>query len=57
MATAAVGRTSRLASTLVGLALLAAKGRGDIRDIGPIARARPPKGVLGRFIAAMKGGY
>jgi cell division protein FtsA len=44
-------------STLVGLALLAAKGRGDIRDIGPIARARPPKGVVGRFIAAMKGGY
>jgi cell division protein FtsA len=44
-------------STLVGLALLAAKGRGDIRDIGPIARARPPKNVVGRFIAAMKGGY
>jgi hypothetical protein len=42
---------------LVGLALLAAKGRGDVRDIGPIARARPPKGVLGRFIAAVKGGY
>jgi cell division protein FtsA len=44
-------------STLVGLALLAAKGRGDIRDIGPIARARVPKGMIGRFIAAMKGGY
>jgi cell division protein FtsA len=44
-------------STLVGLALLAAKGRGDIRDIGPIARARAPRGVVGRFIAAMKGGY
>src|SRR3954468_7443913 len=39
-------------STLVGLALLAAQGRGDIRDIGPIARARQPKGVVGRFIAA-----
>jgi cell division protein FtsA len=44
-------------STLVGLALLAAKGRGDIRDIGPITRARPPKGLVGRFMAAMKGGY
>jgi cell division protein FtsA len=44
-------------STLVGLALLAARGRGDIRDIGPITRARAPKGMVGRFIAAMKGGY
>jgi cell division protein FtsA len=44
-------------STLVGLALLAAQGRGDIRDIGPIARTRPPKGIVGRFIAAVKGGY
>jgi cell division protein FtsA len=44
-------------STLVGLALLAAKGRGDIRDFGPITRTRPPKSVIGRFLAAMKGGY
>ena len=44
-------------STLVGLALLASQGRGDIRDIGPITRARAPKGMVGRFIAAMKGGY
>jgi cell division protein FtsA len=44
-------------STLVGLALLAAKGRGDIRDIGPITRARQPKGVIQRFLAAVKGGY
>jgi cell division protein FtsA len=44
-------------STLVGLALLAAKGRGDIRDIGPITRSRPPKSMVGRFLAAMKGGY
>ncbi len=44
-------------STLVGLALLASQGRGDIRDIGPINRVRAPKGMVGRFIAAMKGGY
>ena len=44
-------------STLVGLALLAAKGRGDIRDIGPIARPQAAKGIVGRFIAAVKGGY
>jgi cell division protein FtsA len=44
-------------STLVGLALLAASGTGDIRDIGPITRTRPPKSVIGRFLAAMKGGY
>jgi cell division protein FtsA len=45
-------------STLVGLALLAASGRGDIRDIaGPVLRSAPAKGMIGRFIAAMKGGY
>jgi cell division protein FtsA len=44
-------------STLVGLALLAASGRGDIRDIAaPVARARG-KGMFGRLIDAMKGGY
>jgi cell division protein FtsA len=44
-------------STLVGLAMLAASGRGDIRDIaGPVARA-PRKGMIGRLIDAMKGGY
>ena len=32
-------------STLVGLALLASQGRGDIRDIGPINRVRAPKGM------------
>jgi cell division protein FtsA len=42
-------------STLVGLACLAAGKNGDIRDI-PVAGSRPPKGVLGRFIAAIKGG-
>jgi cell division protein FtsA len=46
-------------STLVGLACLAASQSGDIRDIalGTTIRQAPPKGVLGRFIAAMKGGY
>jgi hypothetical protein len=42
---------------LVGLALLAASGRSDIRDIGPIARSRVPTTFIGRLMAAMKGGY
>jgi cell division protein FtsA len=43
-------------STLVGLALLAASGRGDIRDIaGPTIR-KAPTGMFGRFIAAMRAG-
>ena len=39
--------------------LLAASGSGDIRDIalGPIAQRKPPSGMIGRLIAAMKGGY
>ena len=45
-------------STLVGLALLAASGRGDIRDIaGPIARQPRSKSAIGRLLQAMKGGY
>ena len=46
-------------STLVGLASLAASRSGDLRDIalGTIMTQTPPKGVLGRLIAAMKGGY
>jgi cell division protein FtsA len=45
-------------STLVGLALLASSGRGDIRDIlGPAAKPSRSKGVVGRLIEAMKGGY
>jgi cell division protein FtsA len=45
-------------STLVGLALLAASGRGDIRDIaGPVMRQPQAKGVFGRLIHAMKGGF
>jgi cell division protein FtsA len=46
-------------STLVGLALLAGSGSGDIRDIAltPITQRKPATGMFGRFIAAMKGGY
>jgi cell division protein FtsA len=45
-------------STLVGLALLAASGRGDIRDIaGAVARPGRSKGMIGRLMDAMKGGY
>jgi cell division protein FtsA len=45
-------------STLVGLALLASSGGGDIRDItGPAVRAPQAKGVLGRLIQAMKGDF
>src|SRR6059058_1327414 len=45
-------------STLVGLALLASSGRGDIRDIaGPVVRAPAAKGMIGRLIQAMKGDF
>ena len=45
-------------ATLVGLALLAASGRGDIRDIAnPVAGQAPVRGMFGRLISAMKGGY
>src|SRR4029453_14189945 len=46
-------------STLVGLALLAGSGSGDIRDIalGPIARQSPARGMFGRLMSAMKGGF
>jgi hypothetical protein len=38
--------------------MLAASGRGDIRDIaGPVVRQSRNKGVFGRLIDAMKGGY
>jgi cell division protein FtsA len=44
-------------STLVGLALLAGSGSGDIRDIGmPVATRRSSNGLLGRLMTAMKGG-
>jgi cell division protein FtsA len=43
-------------ATLVGLALLAGSGTGDIRDFGLVARQIPAKGMIGRLIQAMKGG-
>jgi cell division protein FtsA len=42
-------------ATLVGLALLAASGTGDIRDIGFAARQPAARGVIGKLIQAMKG--
>jgi cell division protein FtsA len=45
-------------ATLVGLALLGTAGRGDIRDIAmPAVGRRQSKGMIGRLITAMKGGY
>jgi cell division protein FtsA len=46
-------------STLVGLALLASSGTGDVRDIAltPVAKNAPGRGMFGRLFAAMKGGY
>jgi len=46
-------------STLVGLAMLAASGTGDIRDIalGTVTQRKQASGMLGRLVAAMKGGF
>jgi cell division protein FtsA len=47
-------------TTLVGLAMLAGGGTGDIRDIalGDLTQKRKPAtGIMGRLMAAMKGGY
>ena len=46
-------------STLVGLALLGGSRSGDIRDIaiGTLIRQPAAKGMLGRLMAAMRGGY
>jgi cell division protein FtsA len=46
-------------STLVGLAILAGSGAGDIRDIAasPIGQRKPGKGMIGKLISAMKGGF
>ena len=46
-------------STLVGLAMLAGAGAGDIRDlaIGAVKERKPATGMVGRLIAAMKGGF
>ena len=46
-------------ATLVGLALLAAKGSGDLRDLalGNAAERKPSQGFVGRLFSAMKGGF
>ncbi len=46
-------------ATLVGLALLAAKGSGDLRDLalGTVAERKPSQGFVGRLLSAMKGGF
>jgi len=45
-------------STLVGLALLASSGTGDIRDLalGTLNQKKQATGMVGRLLAAMKGG-
>lgn len=46
-------------TTLVGLAMLAAGGAGDLRDLalGAVAERRPSQGFLSRLVSAMKGGF
>jgi cell division protein FtsA len=46
-------------STLVGLAILAGSGTGDIRDIAisPISDRKQGKGMIARLVQAMKGGF
>jgi cell division protein FtsA len=45
-------------ATLVGLALLAASGTGDIRDIAqPATTPSPGKGMIGRLVSAMRGKF
>ncbi|QIK96591.1 cell division protein FtsA [Sphingomonas sp. HDW15A] len=46
-------------TTLVGLAMLAAGGTGDLRDIalGQVVERRASTGFLGRLVSALKQGY
>ena len=46
-------------STLVGLAMLASAGTGDIRDLalGTGKERKAPTGMVGRLISAMRGGF
>jgi cell division protein FtsA len=47
-------------TTLIGLALLANGGSNDIRDIVQVdggGKRRPAQGLIGRLMAAMRGGY
>jgi cell division protein FtsA len=43
-------------TTLIGLAIMASRGSGDLRDIAQQPSRRPSTGVLGRLVAAFKGG-
>ena len=44
-------------ATLVGLAMLAGSGTGDIRDLalGSVRERKPATGLIGRLVAAMRG--
>ena len=46
-------------TTLVGLAMLAAGGTGDLRDIalGQVVERRASTGLIGRLVSALKQGY
>ena len=46
-------------STLVGLAMLAGEGSGDIRDLAMagVTQRKTATGMMGRLIAAMRGGF
>src|SRR4029078_5206631 len=46
-------------STLVGLAMIAGAGSGDIRDLmmGAVRERKVATGMFGRLIAAMRGGF
>ena len=46
-------------ATLVGLAMLAAGGTGDLRDIalGAVVERKPSHNFIGRLVAAMRGGF
>jgi cell division protein FtsA len=46
-------------ATLVGLAMLAAGGSGDIRDLalGAVVDRKPANGLFGRLVSALKQGY
>ena len=46
-------------STLVGLAMIAGSGSGDIRDLvmGAVRERKVATGMFGRLIAAMRGGF
>ena len=46
-------------STLVGLAMLAGAGSGDIRDLamGAMRERKPATGMFGRLLSALKQGY